>query len=108
MKHLSSYRKNAAIATLAALYLATLSSASPAVAQAPTEWDGLTLVPSKRGEFVYVRQGASLAGYKRVRLDPVEVAFHKNWDPNRGTQSPSRKLSKANIESNAVISSQRR
>ena len=31
----------------------------------------------------YARPGATLAGYKRVKLDPIEVAFHKDWDPKR-------------------------
>ncbi len=30
---------------------------------------------------VYLREGASLAKYKKVMLDPVEVSFDKNWDP---------------------------
>ena len=33
---------------------------------------------------VYVREGVSLAKYKRVMLDPVEVSFDKNWNPRSG------------------------
>jgi len=31
---------------------------------------------------LYVRPGASLKGYAHVRLEPLQVAFDKNWDPN--------------------------
>src|SRR6185436_4687956 len=30
-----------------------------------------------------VRPGASLAAYKRVKLDPVDVQFDKSWEPTR-------------------------
>ena len=47
--------------------------------------DGLELVrrPSKSDgvAVVYVRPGATLARYKRVILDPVEVAFDRSWMP---------------------------
>ncbi len=32
---------------------------------------------------VYLREGVSLAKYKKVMLDPVEVSFDKNWDPKK-------------------------
>jgi hypothetical protein len=55
-----------------------------AAADAPKEWDGLQQQPSKSVDLLYVRPGASLAGYKKVRLEPLQVAFDKNWDPNYG------------------------
>ncbi len=67
-------------------------------AETPAQWDGLTRVPSKQFDLVYVRPGASLAGYKQVRLDAVEVAFDKNWDPNRDVRELSRRLSQSDIE----------
>ncbi len=45
--------------------------------------DGLQKASVKGVDQVYVRPGASLAGYSRVKLDPVEVAFRKDWDPKR-------------------------
>ena len=45
--------------------------------------DGLQKVTIKGIDLAYTRPGATLAGYNRVKLDPVEVAFSKNWDPNR-------------------------
>ena len=53
-------------------------------AEVAKEWDGLELRSSKRVDRLYVRPGATLEGYKHVRLEPLEVHFAKNWDPNRG------------------------
>lgn len=51
---------------------------------APDTWEGLKRVKRPGLDTVYVREGATLARYKRVMLDPVEVSFDKNWSPNRG------------------------
>ena len=45
--------------------------------------DGLQKISVKGLELAYARPGASLAAYKRVKLDPVEVEFDKSWDPSR-------------------------
>jgi hypothetical protein len=45
--------------------------------------DGLQKIKVKGLELAYARPGATLAAYKRVQLDPVEVEFHKSWDPAR-------------------------
>jgi Protein of unknown function (DUF3313) len=45
--------------------------------------DGLQKVNVKGLELAYARPGASLAAYKRVKLDPVEVQFDKSWEPTR-------------------------
>jgi hypothetical protein len=50
---------------------------------APNTWEGLKKVKRPGLDTVYVREGVSLARYKRVMLDPVEVSFDKNWDPRR-------------------------
>jgi hypothetical protein len=44
---------------------------------------GLEKVKVKDVDLAYVRPGASLAAYKRVKLDPVEVEFRKAKDPAR-------------------------
>ena len=44
---------------------------------------GLQKTSVKGLELAYVRPGASLAAYKRVKLDPVEVQFDRSWDPTR-------------------------
>ena len=92
------------VVTMAALHLAV-------AANAPKEWDGLELRPSKNVDLLYVRPGASLEGYKRVRLEPLQVAFDKNWDPNRGrmganrlTESDFEKIKQALAEEFASVS----
>lgn len=57
-----------------------LSAAGGArAAKPPTEWDGLTRIKSKRLEYVFLAPGADFRPYKRVSLDPTELAFQKNW-----------------------------
>jgi hypothetical protein len=50
----------------------------------PDTWEGLKKVKRPGLDTVYLREGVSLAKYKRVMLDPVEVSFDKNWNPRRG------------------------
>jgi hypothetical protein len=50
----------------------------------PETWEGLKLVKRPGLDTVYLREGASLAKYDRVMLDPVEVSFDKNWNARRG------------------------
>jgi hypothetical protein len=57
--------------------------ASKADLDATMSHDGLKPIRVKGLDAAYARPGASLAGYNRVRLDPVEVAFRKDWDPRR-------------------------
>jgi hypothetical protein len=64
----------------------------------PQEWDGLVRVKSKNLDHVYKLPGADFSGYKRVRLDPIEVEFDKNWKPNDSTRSPSQRLTNSDIE----------
>jgi hypothetical protein len=65
--------------------------ALPAAAQSELDkmmsHDGLRQVQVKGLSLAYARPGATLAGYKRVKIEPVEVRFHKNWKP---TQTGSR------------------
>ncbi len=45
--------------------------------------DGLQKIKVKGIDLAYARPGASLAGYNKIILDPVEVSFRKDWDPKR-------------------------
>jgi hypothetical protein len=68
----------------AALTLAgAMGAATMAMARepAPPTWDGMKRVERPGLDAVYLREGASLAKYRKVMLDPVEVSFDKNWDP---------------------------
>ena len=58
------------------------SSSSKAIDEAMSQ-GGLRKVSVKGVELAYVKPGATLASYKRVKIDPVAVSFHKSWDPTR-------------------------
>ena len=83
-----------ALCTVLAL-AATLPNLAAAQAK---DWNGLELRPSKKVTALYVRPGASLQGYKRVRLEPLQVAFDKNWKPNDNTSQLSQKVSARDLE----------
>ena len=81
--------KATVIASAAAFALAALSP-SVTVAQSPRaaleegmSHDGLQKIKVKGIDLAYARPGASLAGYNKLIIDPVEVAFRKDWDPTR-------------------------
>jgi hypothetical protein len=79
------------------LLMAPVFSRIAAAADAPKEWDGLELRPSKNVAALYVRPGASLAGYTKVRLEPLYVAFDKNWDPN-SSRTGTNRLNASDLE----------
>jgi Protein of unknown function (DUF3313) len=68
--------------TAAVLYLTMAAAQTP-----PPEWDGLELRQNRAVDLLYARPGASLEGYRAVRLKPLEVSFDQNWSPNRGSRS---------------------
>jgi len=95
--HMSTMHRTA----LALLFAGTLAALWPMAVlsdEPPKEWDGLARVKSKQLDHVYKLPEADFSGYKRVRLDPIEVEFDKNWKPNDSERSPSRRLSNSDIE----------
>ena len=61
--------------------------------------DGLQKISVKDLDLVYARPGATLAAYKNVLMEPVEVSFHKDWDPNRtGSRLKLSKEERENIQ----------
>jgi hypothetical protein len=87
--------------TLAAASLLAVAPARPAfAAKAPVEWDGLVRVKSKRLEYVYLLPGADFREYRRVMIDPTEIAFRKDWlrDYNRTTTGLSGRLSDRDVQ----------
>jgi hypothetical protein len=68
--------------TAALLYLAIAVAQTP-----PADWDGLELRPNRAVDLLYARPGATLEGYQAIRLEPLEVSFDQNWNPNRGSRS---------------------
>jgi hypothetical protein len=74
-------RNSAAAALL--LSLTSWATAAPASLDEAMSVDGLQKIKVKDIDVAYARPGASLSGYKSVKLDPVEVAFRKDWNPDR-------------------------
>ena len=68
------------LAGLAAIAL--IAPLAFAAAQAPTRAEQLTRVKAKRLDLVYVTPGSDFRTFTRVKLDPVEVAFSKEWKPS--------------------------
>ena len=64
----------------------------------PQNWDGLEYRKTKGLDAVYVRPNVEFKAYRNVLLDPVEVAFDKNWDPNRDARSAARRLSTQDMQ----------
>jgi hypothetical protein len=63
----------------------------------PETWDGLVQRKAKGIDAVYVRPDVDFKVYRSIVLDPVVVAFDRNWKPNRAG-SPSLRLSTSDIE----------
>ncbi|HET9447545.1 MAG TPA: DUF3313 family protein [Steroidobacteraceae bacterium] len=65
-------------------FVLSLGLGLPALgAEPPLEWDGLQKTKIKGIELAYVRPGVNLAQYSKVILDPVQVAFAKDWKPEQ-------------------------
>ena len=62
-------------------------------------WDGLVEVKPKRIDAGYLLPGADFRPYKKVMMDPVEVAFKKDWmkDYNRDTATLSQRLTEEDL-----------
>ena len=74
--------------------------ACAAIAQDSGNWDGLVEVKPKRLDAVFLLPGADFRAYKKVMMDPVEVAFEKNWarDYNRDAATLSQKLDQQDLD----------
>jgi len=46
---------------------------------------------------VFVLPDADITGYTSVMLDPVQVSFARDWDPNRGRRNPASRLNANDI-----------
>ena len=82
---------------LSALALTVCST--NAVAKAPSTWDGLVQVKSKKLALAYLLPNADFRAYSKVMFDAPEVAFSKNWqrDFNRSTMTLSGRVSDKDI-----------
>ena len=95
MKILAALKATAMIAMTVALSSALAASGKKELEERMAR-DGLQKTSVKNIDLAYARPGASLAAYKRVRLDPVDVAFSPSWNPTR--TGSSLKLSAAEKE----------
>ena len=59
---------------------ALLAGAALAKEKPPAEWDGLQRVKLKGMDSAYVRPGADFKVYSKIIIDPIQVAFSKDWD----------------------------
>jgi len=82
------------------LAAALLLISGAAAAADSGNWDGLVEVKPKRLDAVFLLPGADFRGYTKVMLDPVEVAFEKNWarDYNRDAATLSQRLDQQDLE----------
>ena len=87
------------VPSLRVLVALCLLVASVAGAATPPEtWDGLEYRKTKGLDAVYVRPGVEIKAYGNLVLAPVQVAFDKNWDPNRNSRGTSGRLSAADMQ----------
>lgn len=90
-------RFRGAVPVLLVLCAAALAGCASSRTATPEEWDGLVLRPGTRLGAVFVKPDAEIAAYRSVKLDPVQVSFARNWDPNRGTRSQANRLNSDDI-----------
>jgi hypothetical protein len=66
-------------------------------------WDGLTRIKPKRVDAAFVLPGADFRPYTKIMMDPVEVAFKKDWakDYNNEAATLSQRLTPEHIEKTA-------
>ena len=77
-------RRSGLVAVLAsALVPAAVLADAKSDFEATMSHDGLEKISIKGIDVAYAKPGATLAGYNRVQIDPVEVAFRKDWDPTK-------------------------
>jgi hypothetical protein len=85
------------VPVLLVLCAAALAGCASSRTSTPEEWDGLVLRPGTRLGAVFVKPDAEIPAYRNVLLDPVQVTFARNWDPNRGGRSQIGRLNAADI-----------
>ena len=75
------------VVVLCAMTLAGCTQTTPV-----DEWDGLVRRPGTRIDAVFVKPDADIGDFTSVLLDPVQVSFASNWDPNQGRRNPATRL----------------
>jgi hypothetical protein len=68
-------------------------------AQDSGSWDGLVEVKPKRLDAAYLMPGADFRPYTKMMVDPVEVAFQKDWmKKHNQSATPSNRLTQSDAE----------
>lgn len=82
------------------LVAALLLICATASAEDGGSWDGLVEVKPKRVDAAFLLPGADFRTYTKIMMDPVEVAFEKNWarDYNRDAVMGSQRLDQQDLE----------
>lgn len=88
---------------IAGLFAALLGLSAPlalAADEPPGNWDGLVEIKPKRVDAAYLLPGADFRPYKKLMMDPVEVAFKKDWEKNynRDAATLSQRLTPEHVE----------
>jgi Protein of unknown function (DUF3313) len=63
------------------LVLTSAFAATKADLEKAMSYDGLQKITVKGIDLAYARPGATLAAYNRIKLEPIDVAFRKDWNP---------------------------
>lgn len=68
--------------------------------EAKGTWDGLVQVKPKRIDAGFLLPGADFRPYKKIMMDPVEVAFKKDWlkNYNRDATTLSQRLDQSDLD----------
>jgi hypothetical protein len=82
-------------ATLASV--AGINALNPSHAAAATTPEGLVAVHSRNLDELYLRTDANLTAYRKVVIDPVRVAFHKDWLRYGYTANAARPVGEDNV-----------
>jgi Protein of unknown function (DUF3313) len=77
---------------------AVLLPAPAIAAEASKTWDGLVQVDSRQLNLVYLQPGADFRGYSKVLLEPIEIAFHKDWRRDHNRSSSSSRVSERDVQ----------
>lgn len=61
------------------------------------EWDGLVRRPGTRVDSLFVNPKVDVGVFTSILLDPVQVSFASNWDPNRRGRRPGSHLNASDV-----------
>lgn len=78
--------------------LILLAGCASTSSSGPSEWDGLKRVERRNVDQLFVVPDAQIGPFSSVILEPSQVSFDQNWDPNRNTRSVGRRISQSDMD----------